>query len=60
MYGDMRLNCICETENQYNYSQFDIRYYSGDLFIIPRLSGVISPTNLVLSMGKSMCVVREC
>ena len=33
----MRLDCTCEAEHQH-WNRFNIRYYSGDLLIIPRIS----------------------
>ena len=39
MYGSMRLDYTDETEHQY---WFNIRYYSGGLFVVSRLSRVVS------------------
>ena len=45
MYSNMRLDYAGKKEYRYR-SRFNIRYDSGDLFIIPRLSREISPTIL--------------
>ena len=42
MHGNMRLDYTGEKEHQY-WGRFNIRYYAGDWYNIPLLSGVVRP-----------------